>query len=155
MIKQETINYFENETPSYTVLIGVDGYNSLADNESYFDNYYLPKYIEKITLIIMILMSWYPVKIDFNTEDTESKFLKYRDKSITPKDVNLLVKLISCSMHNAGYLHFLFTDDDDNEFLMYIYGDSTIGFCNITQKTKEYVESQINKQGLSLSLDTE
>lgn len=47
MITQEQIDYFEDNTPNYFIVIGVDGYNSIADNNSYFDNYYLPKYVEK------------------------------------------------------------------------------------------------------------
>lgn len=65
MIENKTIDYFENKTTTYTVVIGVDGYNSIADNYSYFDDYYLPKYVEKITLISMLLMSWYSVKLLF------------------------------------------------------------------------------------------
>ncbi|MCO0806770.1 hypothetical protein QFX17_03015 [Lactobacillus helveticus] len=139
--------------PNYFIVIGVDGYNSIADNNSYFDNYYLPKYVEKITLISMLLMSWYSVEIAFHADDKESELYKYSDKEFTAEDVDILIKLISGSMHHKGYIHFLFKDDEGEEFLMYIYGDSTIGFCNMTEKTKKYVEAQVNKQGLSLWLD--
>lgn len=153
MITQEQINYYEDSTPNYFIVIGVDGYNSIADNYSYFDDYYLPRFVEKITLISMLLISWYSVKITFHTDDEESELYRYNDVELTASDVDVLVELISGSMHHKGYIHFLFKDDEGEEFLMYIYGDSTIGFCNMTAKTKKYVEAQANKQGLSLVLD--
>lgn len=116
MIENKTIDYFENKTTTYTVVIGVDGYNSIADNYSYFDDYYLPKYVEKITLISMLLMSWYSVKIAFHADDEESELYKYSDKEFTAEDVDILVKLISGSMHHKGYIHFLFKDDEAEEF---------------------------------------
>ena len=153
MITQNQINYYEDNTPNYFVVIGVDGYNSIAKNYSYFDNYYLPKLVEKVTLISMLLLSWYSAEIAFHTDDEESELYKYNSKKLTAEDVAVLVKLISASMHHKGYIHFLFKDDKGEEFMMYIYGDSTIGFCNMTTKTKEYIEAQVNKQGLSLMLD--
>ena len=80
--------------PNYFIVIGVDGYNSIADNNSYFDNYYLPKYVEKITLISMLLMSWYSVEIAFHADDKESELYKYSDKEFTAEDVDILIKLI-------------------------------------------------------------
>lgn len=65
--------------PNYFIVIGVGGYNSIADNNSYFDNYYLPKYVEKITLISMLLMSWYSVEIAFHADDKESELSKYSE----------------------------------------------------------------------------
>ncbi|WP_254261184.1 hypothetical protein [Lactobacillus helveticus] len=106
--------------PNYFIVIGVGGYNSIADNNSYFDNYYLPKYVEKITLISMLLMSLYSVEIAFHADDKESELYKYSDKEFTAEDVDILIKLISGSMHHKGYIHFLFKDDEGEEFLMYI-----------------------------------
>ena len=85
----------------------------------------------------MLLMSWYSVEIAFHADDKESELYKYSDKEFTAEDVNILIKLISVSMHHKGYIHFLFKDDEGEEFLMYIYDDSTIGFCNMTEKTKK------------------
>lgn len=149
----DLINYLEDETQNYSVNIGVDGYNSLSTVEEYFDKYYRETYANKLITLIMLLMSWFDTTILFET-DAQLDSQKYNNQIIDISNVKLIMNLINESMSDVeSNIHFIFTDDDNQKFLLYIYGNTTIGFSNLSERTKKYVEKQLNLQGLSLWLD--
>lgn len=152
---QKKIGKFIDKTKNYNVVIGADGFNSLSDVEEYFDEYYLPEYTKKLTTVIMLLLSWYRAKIIFHVDDKSSKYYKYNDLKLSLSSISIpiLMDMISDSLNNISYLEILFKDDENKKFIMYIYGDATVGFANLSKKTRKYIKKQLDKQGLSLFVD--
>lgn len=159
MDSKRLIDHLENNTHGYYVVIGEDGYDSLSVAETYFIENYREEYTKKITLVIMLLISWLDAEILFETDDaiSKNKHSKYNNRLFkleSAEDIRTLVKLISESMSDSdSRIHILFTDSQKQKFMMYIYGDQTIGFSELPEKIKSYIEKQLDKQGLSLYPD--
>ena len=117
------LNWMKKHTQDYYVTIGNDGYMTDNEFDVYFQTRWLPKYIDSITFISMILISIYDSKIFYFTENEADKYQKYTDKNIRSLGPDKIDEIINHVLNRGdAELNILFTDSNNYQFLLSIRG---------------------------------
>lgn len=151
------INDIQKNNPKYQVLIGTKGYQTHKETDLFFKRYFYKEYLKRITVLIMLISSWYETYVFYEeSNDQDKKKFPAYDKQVfrlhTRKEIRNLPTLIEEAMKdNESRLRLMLeAEKEELNFVMEIQSEAEINFYGLSENLQDYIGKQVNRQGLSL-----